>query len=269
MSRKRYISTEISTDNKISELAECGLLAPLLFTWAIPHMDDWGRITGNAREFKLLVCPGLDVTNRDVEDAINHIVNAKLWIRYEHEGKQCISVMNQDNWFKHQSYIGKDKRLDDSKSSFPTPRNAEEHRELPKNPSSLSFSLSVSPSLSVSDSNITDTTKPPEIILQDEFCRIHAKGEWTLKQSEYQNMQKITSMDIPLDFIISTMTKIYEFKKTKSEKVTSFNFYLDPIVEAWNAKSGGQMNGGFSENTGSNKNSGSRELEGWESLIVS
>lgn len=115
---------------------------------------------------------------------------------------------------------------------------------------------------------IDTATNPPEIILQDEFCRIHAKGSWTLKASEFQNMLKITQMDIPLDFIISTMTKIYEFKKSKSEKVTSFNFYLDPIVDAWNAKIGGQASGGNGENTGSTKTK-DRELEGWESLIVS
>lgn len=160
MSRKRYISTEISNDEKVADLADCSLLATLLYTWAIPHMDDWGRITGNIREFKLLVCPGLDISNRDVEEAINHIVNVKLWVRYEVDGKKCISVLNQENWFKHQSYIGKDKRADDSKSSFPTPQNAEEHRETPKNteeerktpenPSSFSFSSSLSVSSSVS-----------------------------------------------------------------------------------------------------------------------
>ncbi|MDB5052651.1 MAG: repO, partial [Bacilli bacterium] len=94
------------------------------------------------------------------------------------------------------------------------------------------------------ENNFTDTIKPPELVLQDEFCRIHEKGDWTLKPSEYQNMQKITAMDIPLDFIINTMTKIHEHKKSKSEKVTSFNFYLDPIVDAWKAKNGGQANGG-------------------------
>ncbi|MDB5054267.1 MAG: hypothetical protein JWM44_2317 [Bacilli bacterium] len=117
--------------------------------------------------------------------------------------------------------------------------------------------------------DITDTTKPPELVLQDEFCRIHEKGDWTLKPSEYQNMQKITAMDIPLDFIINTMTKIHEHKKSKSEKVTSFNFYLDPIVDAWKAKNGGQANGGYDNNTGTNKTKGDRIPEEWESLIVS
>lgn len=84
------------------------------------------------------------------------------------------------------------------------------------------------------------TTKSPEIILQDEFCRIHTKGEWTLKQKEYQQMKQITSIDIPLEFILKTMVQMFEYKQSKSEKVTSFSFYYESIIEAWNAKKGGK-----------------------------
>lgn len=166
MARKRYISTDISGDTKVAELSDCSLLGTLLYTWAIPHMDDWGRITGNYREFKSLVCPNLDLKLEDVKEAIDQIVKVKLWFRYEVDGKQCISIMNQKSWFKHQSYIAKDKRLDDSSSPFPAPQNAEERRETPKNTekeretpqntSSFSFSLSSSASI---NTPIT-TTRP-------------------------------------------------------------------------------------------------------------
>lgn len=69
MSRHRSISTYISTDTQVAELAEHGPL--LLFTWAIPHEDDWGRMTGDPRQFKLLVCPGLDVRAHDAEPRIS------------------------------------------------------------------------------------------------------------------------------------------------------------------------------------------------------
>lgn len=164
MARKRYISTEISTDTKVAELSEFGLLEPLLFTWAIPHMDDWGRITGNAREFKLLVCPGLEVMTTDVDKAMNNIVKVGLWVRYEVDGKRCISTAHKESWFKHQSYISKDKRENDAGSSFPVlPQNAEERRETPKiteerretpqNPSSFSLSSSFSPSINDDNNN--------------------------------------------------------------------------------------------------------------------
>lgn len=175
MSRKRYISTDISTDTKVAELSETGLLPVLLFTWAVPHMDDWGRITGDPREFKLLVCPGLDVSSREVDEAINSIVDIGLWKRYTVDGKRCISVAHKENWFKHQSYISKDKRENDGGSTFPpppqnteerreTPKNAEEVQETPQNP--VSFSLSSSVSSSLSDSKpISSATGYEESIL--------------------------------------------------------------------------------------------------------
>jgi DnaD/phage-associated family protein len=102
-------------------------------------MDEWGRITGEARKFRLLVCPGLDVTVREVDEALTLIATAGLWERYEAEGNLCIAI-NPDKWFKHQSYINKAKRDDDSGSDFPspdkrrkTPQNTEERRETPKN----------------------------------------------------------------------------------------------------------------------------------------
>lgn len=127
-------------------------------------MDDWGRISGEIREFKLLVCPGIDVSSKEVEEAINHIVQVGLWIRYTVEEKKCISVSHKESWFKHQSYINKDKRNDDTGSAFPSPpNNTEEHRETPiiteedkeqpKNPVSFSVSSSFSASPSIISSS--------------------------------------------------------------------------------------------------------------------
>lgn len=140
MSRKRYISTDISTDTKLADLSEQhGLLPLLLYTWSIPHMDDWGRLTGEAKQFKLLVCPGLNNSINEIDTAIDQIAKYGLWARYEVAGKKCISMF-LDSWFKHQSYINKAKRTDDSGSNFPSPDDhrkspqiTEEHQETPKN----------------------------------------------------------------------------------------------------------------------------------------
>lgn len=175
MSRKRYISTDISTDAKVAELSSYSFLAPLIYTWSIPHMDDWGRITGDAREFKMQVCPGLDITVNDVEEAIKQVVNIGLWIRYNVNGKWCIAISKPDTWFKHQSYINKSKRDDDSGSNYPsaekhqeTPKNAEEHQEtaamteLQQGTAQIaaSFSSSSSVSYSVSSSPSKESTTP-------------------------------------------------------------------------------------------------------------
>jgi hypothetical protein len=121
MSRHRSISTDISTDTQVAELAEHGPLPLLLYTWSIPHADDWGRMTGDPRQCKLLVCPGLDVTARDVEQALMLIAEAGLWLRYEVGGKWYIAFP-LSSWFKHQNYVPKSKR-DADKSAFPAPQN--------------------------------------------------------------------------------------------------------------------------------------------------
>lgn len=232
MARKRYISTDISGDTKVAELSDCSLLGTLLYTWAIPHMDDWGRITGNYREFKSLVCPNLDLKLEDIREAIDHIVKVKLWFRYEVDGKQCISIMNQKSWFKHQSYIAKDKRLDDSSSPFPAPKNAEERRETPKNAekeretpqNASSFSLSVSSSLSSSVSKDTPITT----------TRTHKDNPFSLFETH-----KFGKLDaLSRDFIgdtIDTYTEewvIHAIRVSLKSNVAVWN-YVEKILKRW------------------------------------
>lgn len=191
MSRKRYISTDLSTDSKIAELSEHGYLPIILYTWSIPHMDDWGRITGDARQFKLLVCPGFDATVKEINECLDLVAKVGLWERYEVDGKKCISI-SSDRWFKHQSYINKGKRDDDSGSNYPNPdkkqettQNTEEHRGLPKieeeqreepqNPVSFSSSFSSSPTLtSTVDADASEPSKKgfikPTVEEVTEYC---------------------------------------------------------------------------------------------------
>jgi hypothetical protein len=150
VSRRRSISTDISVDPKIAELSEQGLLPVLLYTWAIPHADDSGQLSGEPLKFKLQVCPGLPVSMSDVNAAITQIEAAGLWERKEVNGRLTI-VFPQDAWYRHQSYIPKHKRE--------TAQNTEDRREVPQNASSPSPSLSPSPSHSPSLSGVeTDST---------------------------------------------------------------------------------------------------------------
>ena len=101
MGRRRYISTDASKDKAIARLSrDAGFLAPLLFFMAIPHGDEAGYLPGDAAEFRLLICPGLPVSDEQVEEALTQIVNHRLWsrngagIRYKPE-----------SWRRIQSYI--------------------------------------------------------------------------------------------------------------------------------------------------------------------
>lgn len=161
MARKRYLSSDTSTDPRIADLAQFGVLPALLYTWAIPHADDWGRLTGDARQFRMLVCPALDVTAAEVDEALDQIADVGLWERYEAGGRKVIAFP-KEAWFRHQSYIAKAKREED-RSQFPPPpsqgrkatpstderrtppTNSDEHRITPQNPASPSPSPTPSP----------------------------------------------------------------------------------------------------------------------------
>ena len=163
MSRRRYISSDISVDAQLAVLAQHGTLPLLLYTWAIPHMDDWGRMTGDPLQFKLLVCPALDYTPAEIEDALEQIADAGLWMRYEVDGSHYIAIP-AEKWFKYQTYINKAKRTDDSGSSFPSPPSAEEHRGTPKSAEhrQVEAQKAVSPSPSPSPSPTKDICAPDD-----------------------------------------------------------------------------------------------------------
>ncbi len=141
MSRKRSISTDISTDPKLLDLAAHGALPLLLYTWAIPHADDWGRMAGDPRQFKMIVCPGLDVTAAQVDEALSQIAAVGLWQRYQADGRQIIAFP-ADSWWKHQSYIAQSKR-DADKSQF-SPPDAADCQASPQNTTKHRFPFTYS-----------------------------------------------------------------------------------------------------------------------------
>ena len=108
MARRRYISTEISTDSKVAKLSQQpnGILATLLYTWMIPHAEDDGSITAEPLELALKVIPGIrQVSIDDVGEAIRSIVECELMIL--EDGRLRFPL---DNFYKHQSNITRAKK---------------------------------------------------------------------------------------------------------------------------------------------------------------
>jgi hypothetical protein len=131
MSRKRNISTDISTDTRVAALAEkAGPFAVLAFTWLIPHADDWGRFTADPMEIKLQVFPAFNVTTQEIQEALQAIAEVGLITLYQVNGKQYLSFKN--SFYKYQTYIPAAKRRVD-KSQYPAPPNINEQRTMPQN----------------------------------------------------------------------------------------------------------------------------------------
>lgn len=139
MARRRYISTETSTDKKFNSLInDFGYFAGLLYELMIPHAEDDCTITADPDEIRMKVVPGFKkISNSDIKKAIIGIITVKLMF-YLDESTLCFP---SESFYKYQSYIPDSKRVTRiyTEEHRESPQNAEEHR-LP------SPSLSPSPS---------------------------------------------------------------------------------------------------------------------------
>lgn len=99
MGRKRYISTEISIDTKLTSVSE---LAALLYTWMIPHAGDNCRLSAkNAGELKLSVMPGSARSVAEIEAAVGELMAAELIGRLDNG----VYYFPAENFYKYQTYI--------------------------------------------------------------------------------------------------------------------------------------------------------------------
>lgn len=110
MAERRMISKVISISEKVNSLS---LFGRLLYTWMIPHADDFGRLPGSPAKVRALVVPMADETVKDVEEALAAMHEKGLIIWYEVNGEKFIQITNFE---KHQQ--GLHKR---TPSKFPAP----------------------------------------------------------------------------------------------------------------------------------------------------
>jgi DnaD/phage-associated family protein len=124
MAERRMVSKCISVSEKVNSLPST--FDMLLYTWIIPHADDFGRMPGSPLKVKALVVPMLDKSIKDVEESLSNLDHSGLIIWYEVNGDKFIQVENFDD---HQS--GLHKR---TKSKFPPPPVvSEKFPEIPGN----------------------------------------------------------------------------------------------------------------------------------------
>lgn len=112
MAEKRMISKVISISEKVNELPD--IFDMLLFTWMIPHTDDFGRLAGSPGKVKGLVVPMLDKTKREIADSLRRLDEYGLIHWYEVGGEMFIQIIQFD---KHQQ--GLHKRTNPKFPAFP------------------------------------------------------------------------------------------------------------------------------------------------------
>ncbi|MDA8212112.1 MAG: hypothetical protein M0021_09580 [Clostridia bacterium] len=130
MARKRFITSDMCTDEKIAILAEENPTAALMWPWMVTALDDWGRMGANPMEVKLTVFPAFPFTAKEVAEAIKLYDQFELAHHYIIDDKPYLAV-NPSIWYKYQTYIDS-KRKEKQASKYPAPLNppwAEENQQ--------------------------------------------------------------------------------------------------------------------------------------------
>lgn len=124
MATRRMVHKSISVDKSVNSLSD---FAGLLYTWIIPHLDDFGKIEGDATVIKALVVPLRPQSIEEVEQALQEILmQVRSVERYEVNEKFILRYKNFDEY-----QIGLSKR---TKSKFSdNPKSTNNSTEIPIN----------------------------------------------------------------------------------------------------------------------------------------
>jgi hypothetical protein len=109
------------------QLADCSLLARLLYTWGLPHTSDWGVLSASPRHLKAQVFPLGDETAAEVQVATDELCAAGLWIRFDNDGGTYVYYPTFDK------YQDLHQRRTNTRDGMPLPPGYEgRYRKLPK-----------------------------------------------------------------------------------------------------------------------------------------
>lgn len=154
MARKVFISSDMSNDERLIDVAEVDPQAALIWPWIITAFDDWGRAIASPKRLKSSIFPMIEtVSSEIVEKSLNLYQIHGLIQLYEADGKpyMCIPA---EKWYKYQTHMNRTNRRpgkDKMKSDYPDPQDP------PQTPTGISGEMrgpvpSPSPSPSLSPS---------------------------------------------------------------------------------------------------------------------
>jgi len=101
VANRRMISKRISISDRVSAVSE---FSQLLYTWIIPHTDDWGRIDGSPKIVKALVMPLSKRKEKDFEKSLKEMADLGLITWYAVDNRLFIHILGFEN---HQTGLEK------------------------------------------------------------------------------------------------------------------------------------------------------------------
>ncbi len=120
MSHKVFITSDMSLDERLSDIADSHPQAALMWPWMITAFDDWGRADASPKRLKAQVFPMMGFIHvEDVAEALMVYAAAGLIICYEVSGHSYMYIA-PEKWYRYQTHIRGDKR-DRDDSRYPAP----------------------------------------------------------------------------------------------------------------------------------------------------
>lgn len=105
--------------------------AALLYTWLIPHTDDFGHLEGDAISIKAKVAPMRQITEQEVEQDLALMVQNELIKLYEVKEERYIEILNFDSFQTFRSDRPRRAEYPGSDGQFPTD-NQRDTNDIPE-----------------------------------------------------------------------------------------------------------------------------------------
>jgi phage replication O-like protein O len=196
-------------------------------------------------EFSLkFIADGTKCNKQQVKRELDKLIDMKVVIVYKSSGFTDARILGLNKDYDKWVIVEKQKStvsvLDDSKlisvqsanqSTVSELANEEYANQRTGGVSELAYQEIYS-FKDIKDSTTTD----PQMILMDEYCKLHQKLDVYLSAKERAAMKDLAETQIPISFILDTMNKLHKQKVESGEKVTSFFYYPNPIKDAWKRK---------------------------------
>lgn len=248
MSRRRYVSTEISIDKQVNRMGmEFGDAPVLLYTWMIPHTGDDGTVTGDPFELLNTVWPGRrDKTEADVVRCLEAMEAFGL-VTWDRVAERV--YFPAASFYKYQTYIKPGNRRDTepkreedramptfSDDQRKTPEISEDQRASAQN----TASLSLSPSLSLSKETATtarvregkNLQEPPDTLFgQAVDYLLPVFGRTQLRGKEGPQIQTaLAQVNHDWHRFQSIVDELVQ-RKEPATKIHSFGYFVERFAE--------------------------------------
>jgi hypothetical protein len=209
------ISKSISVSDNANKLSD---FAALLFTWMIPHTDDYGIIEGSAGKIKALVIPRRKQTEKQVEEALKEIQDNDLIWRYIYKNSEYLQFCKFE---EHQEGLHK-RTVSKNPIYWEVKDDSENFREIPGN------SLLIEPNLREEkrkEKEEKENYAERVTLTPTEYCKL------VDKYGEPQTKWMIEKLDI---------WKGSSGKKTKSDYLTILKWVVKEYQEEHAKRSNGK-----------------------------